>query len=123
NRLAGRLPELPQFGESLNMLSAWSHTLGTAQAAPLSGKAIADADRLVTSFSPPSLIGAMRLLSSAAGNRPLGVDVVRRAARAAVDLNVQMTDFYGVGDAAAARALALVAMARDADPQFGGEEA
>lgn len=123
NHLAGRLPELPQFGESLAMLSSWSHALGAPPAAPLPPTVAADAGRLVESFSPPSLIAAMRLLSRTAGSRPLGVDVLRRAARAAVDLNVQMTDFYGVGDAAAARALALVAMARDGDPRFGDEEA
>jgi hypothetical protein len=122
-RLVGRLSELPQFGEDLAMLSSWSRSLGPLPATPLAPEVSAEADRLQESFSPPALIAAMRSLSRAAGSRPLGADILRRAARVAVDLNVQMTDSYGVGDATAARALALLAMARDADPQFGTSEA
>ncbi|HSY47597.1 MAG TPA: hypothetical protein VLC46_02175 [Thermoanaerobaculia bacterium] len=123
NHLAGRLPELPQFGEDLAMLSSWSHALGPPPTTLVSPRVSADSGRLVESFSPPFLIAAMRSLSLAAGGGPLGADVLRLAARASVDLNVQMTDSYGVGDAITARALALVAMARDADPRFGDEEA
>jgi hypothetical protein len=121
-RLVGRLSELPQFGEDLAMLSSWSRALGPLPATLLAPQVSAETDRLQESFSPPSLIAAMRSLSRAAGSGPLGTDVLRRAARVAVDLNIQMTDTYGVGDAVAARALALLAMARDADPQFGAEE-
>ena len=122
-RLVGRLPELPQFGEDLALLSSWSRSLGPSPATTLAPEAGAKANRLRESFSPPSLIAAMRLLSQASGSGPFGADVLRRAARVAVDLNLQMTDTYGLGDATTARAIALVAMARDADPQFGAEEA
>jgi hypothetical protein len=123
-RLVGRLTELPQFGEDLALLSSWSRSLGPLRSTPpLAPEVIAESDRLQESFSPPSLIAAMRSLSRASGSGPLGADVLRRAVRVAVDLNIQMTDTFGVGDAVAARALALLAMAREADPQFGAEEA
>jgi|GEM_PF-4983711 len=101
-RDAGRLPLTPTFADGYAMLTSWSKSLGAMPRK--SGKGTAD------DFFAQSLFKDANDYS------------IATAARAAVYLDVQLVDVFELGDPVTARALALLAMARNADPHFGNDE-
>ena len=108
-RDAGRLPLIPSFRDGLAMLTAWSASLGKLPDGPLAPKTRAAGDSL---FAAAKELGKPSRGSIAA------------AARIAIDLEQQMSgDTFELGDPVAARALALLAMARAAGSRSTNEEA
>lgn len=115
-RDAGRLPLIPSFADGFSLLTTWSKSLGPLSNESLDAKTRDACDRRIGEFYAASLFDAMKGLRKPTGSS------VERAARAAVDLELQTSDVFELGDPLAARALALLAMARASNAQFGGDE-
>jgi hypothetical protein len=120
----GTLPELATFHEDLDFLTQWAARLRSqrATASPLSPDVIAAIDRNLSAFSPPNLFAASNLIARSTKGKSFDGPAAARATHTTVLLTSQIFDRFELGDPLRARALALLAVARQIDAQCCAED-
>jgi len=117
----GTLPELPEFGDFMGLLTNWvnrlhaTHPLGLAADGAASSQ-LAEVDRELDRVFAPHVVSALGRLDGLwrRGSRDPGL--LPRATRALTLLTLQSVDAAEVGDALPARAAALLALTKNLAP-------
>jgi hypothetical protein len=121
DRNVGELPEIPDFSDGLQLLTAWAATLPSPTGSQtISAATLQSMDSEVAAFGAPSLFRAMQRIK--VRNASPDLPALRTLSRAMTLLNLQVIDRMGLADPVRARALAVIAMARSMDATTGAEE-
>jgi hypothetical protein len=120
-REAGDLPDIPAFADGMSMLTQWAVAVRPATSQTIPPATLTALDQDLDELTIGSLFRAAGRVDPSRG--AVGLPAISRVARAVTLANLlAQEDHFGLADPLRARALALIAMARAADPASLAEE-